>query len=132
MMLVMRFGIAIGVALWRWKLAKQKQKRIGDIHEECADSQPPGEAAMDLHNNAVGRDLAKSCKTKADCEVACKKEATDSGGRLQTKPSGTPPGNIYPTYPENEPYPNGPHFPPPQGPIFVPVPLWPPGTLQMA
>jgi RHS repeat-associated protein len=116
------------------EIGEGNAKDIGDIHEECAltgsSPQPQSEASMDLHNNGIGRDLAKSCKTKADCESACLKEAK-TGGRLQTSPGGTiPPGGPYPYPSPSYPSPTPTTFPVP---IFIPGgPIFPPGTPETA
>jgi RHS repeat-associated protein len=104
------------------KIGQDNAEKIGNIHEECDKEQPEEEASMDLHNNQIGRDLSKSCKTENDCEDACLKEA-GPGGSLQTSPSGTfPPGGAYPN-----PYPNFPEYPDiPTGPIFIPGPIFSP------
>ena len=50
------------------EIGKEQAKQIGDIHEDCAEKQPPGEEAMDRHNNAKGVELGDD---KNDCKSGC-------------------------------------------------------------
>lgn len=61
----------------------------GNIHEDCASNQPPGEEAMDRANNSIGVQLAR----RHNCSDDCADFARD--GTLQTSPGGTPPGGGY-------------------------------------
>jgi len=58
----------------------------GNIHEDCASNQPPGEEAMDRANNSIGVQLAR----RHNCSDDCADFARD--GTLQTSPGGNPPG----------------------------------------
>ena len=64
---------------WSCEMAQtigpEQAQKVGDIHEACGNN-PPGEKAMDLHNNAVGRELGS--KAGVNCEISCK-DALEQG-----------------------------------------------------
>jgi RHS repeat-associated protein len=70
------------------KIGKEQAKQVGDIHEACGKN-PPGETAMDLKNNQVGRDLANTPIISAPgggnhCSKAC--TTAVKIGQTQNKP----------------------------------------------
>jgi hypothetical protein len=71
------------------EIEKDQAKDVGDIHEACGNN-PPGEIAMDLINNEIGRGFGIQ---GADCHTKCLNAAKN--GTLQTSPGGTPPSPIY-------------------------------------
>ncbi|MDR0703611.1 MAG: hypothetical protein LBF88_01340 [Planctomycetaceae bacterium] len=81
------------------KIGITNAKKVGDIHEECGAG-PPGETAMDLANNAVGRTIGATTHTATDCKTGCM--AGVSSGLLQTSPGGIPPTNPYDPYEDYE------------------------------
>jgi RHS repeat-associated protein len=70
-------------------IGEDQAEDVGNIHEACGNN-PPGETAMDLNNNKVGRSLGKP---GVDCKKECMNQVTSGG--LQTSPGGTPPTKIY-------------------------------------
>jgi len=81
---------------WSCRMAQEigpgQAKEVGDIHEECGGN-PPGEQAMDLHNNSVGRGLGQ---LGANCRQSCLNAL--GNGNLQVGPGGNPGGPPYGTY----------------------------------
>lgn len=68
-------------ALMTVHIGADQAKEVADLHEEN-NPNPPGEEAMDLHNNQVGRNLG------ADTEAQAKSRslAAANDGRLQLSP----------------------------------------------
>ncbi len=68
-------------ALMAVHIGADQAKEVGDLHENN-NPNPPGERAMDLHNNAVGRGLGAS----NEAEAKSMSLAAANDGRLQLAP----------------------------------------------
>jgi len=84
---------AVRHALWSFEMTKylgaDTAKKYGDAHERTPNN-PTGEKAMDLFNNAVGRQLALDAKQSSMSAREVVMEALKNG-RLRTRPVSVAP-----------------------------------------